>query len=115
MKKLYTLATKLHQADYVVTDEIRNEFEEYLSIVTEGARILHPRFGVGTVLKAVGETWIKVEFDKEIKIWEDKEQMHKNNTGYYLYRRPFRVVQITSCTSIHMLLKNEMKRDIFNK
>jgi hypothetical protein len=115
MKKLYTLATKLHQANYVVTDEIRNEFEEYLSIVTEGSRIIHPRFGVGTVLNAVGETWVKVEFDKEIKTHEFKKEHAINNTGHYHYSRPYRVVQITSCTSIHMLLKNEMKRDIFNK
>lgn len=94
MRRLYTLATKLHQANYIVTDEIRNEFEEYLSIVTEGARILHPRFGLGTVLSTTGETWVNVKFDNQ----------------------PYRkMVQITSCTSIHMLLKNEMKRDIFNK
>jgi hypothetical protein len=121
MKRLKKLANALKDNNFEMTDEIKNEFEEYLSIIATGSRVLHPRFGLGTVFGTQGETWVGVYFDKEVAYWEEenkkKEEEKKanpNKPSYYYARRgkPRKYVHITSCTSIDLLIKNELKKQI---
>jgi hypothetical protein len=121
MKRLKQLANALKENNFEMTDDIKSEFEEYLSIIATGSRILHPRFGLGTVFSTQGETWVGVHFDKEIKKWEERskelEEEKKNNPNkpsyyYARHRRPRKYVHITSCTSIDLLIKNELKKQI---
>lgn len=109
MKKLKQLAQELHNSNYVMTDKMKEQFEDYLSTIATGARVLHPRFGLGTVKETQGESWVGVEFDKEVEEWE---KMNKDSK--WPYRRPKKYVMISSCTSIHMLLKKEQERKMKN-
>lgn len=117
--KLYKLATDLHNNDYIVSDKIRSEFEGYLSKITKGSRVIHPRFGLGTTVSTVGETWIVVEFDRELEKFKERQKSYIDRSEpipwYVRDNMAKKRVQITSCISIHMLLKEEMKRGIFNK
>lgn len=116
MKKLHALAKQLKENNFEMTDAIKEQFEEYLSIIAEGSRILHPVFGLGTVKGTQGNTWVVVEFDKDVERWEVRQRENElrkiNDPTFYYYqtRRPSRAVQITSCTSIHMLIKKELNR-----
>jgi hypothetical protein len=112
MKRLKQLANALKNNDFEMTDEIKEQFEEYLSIIADGSRILHPRFGLGTVFGTQGETWVGVYFDKQVELWQKREEVNKNKSGYYSYRKPRKYVHITSCTSVDMLIKKEMKKKI---
>lgn len=118
MKKLHQLAKQLKENNFVMTEQIKEQFEEYLSIIAEGSRVLHPVFGLGTVTGTAGNVWVYVEFDKEIEEWE--EEVKKLAAGiktnmYWSPSKPSKMVMISSCTSIHMLIKKEMQRDIFGK
>lgn len=110
MKQLHKLAKELKENNFQMTDSIKDHFEEFLSIIAEGSRILHPRFGLGTVKRTMGNSWVIVEFDKEIEEWENRNEMAKANTGFWPYRRPEKHVMISSCISIHMLIKKELNK-----
>jgi hypothetical protein len=113
MKKLHDLAKQLKENNFEMTKGTKEQFEEYLSIIAEGSRILHPRFGLGTVTGTSGNTWVNVDFDKDnadlekrIKDYE-VTKLNNPNRWYSSPNRRIRSVQITSCMSIHMLIKRE--------
>lgn len=118
MKKLHQLAKELHANNYVMTDKMKEQFEDFLSIIAEGARILHPTFGLGTVINTQGNVWIVVEFDKEVEDYKKallNYQLNKAkepNIYWYLPSKPKKAVMISSCTSIHMLIKREQERKL---
>lgn len=93
MRKLHDLALALRNNNFEMTQDIKNEFEEFLSVITAGSRVFHPRFGVGTVTGTQGNNWVTVKFDKKVH-------------GYYYETH----VYITSCTSMDLLIRNELER-----
>ena len=125
MKRLHLLAKQLKENNFEMTPQIKEQFEEYLSIIAEGSRILHPRFGLGTVKSTSGESWVTVQFDRDVKDWEMEQQQVKEEIEGYKLRgesipwtldmrrgrsKPSRSVHITSCHSMHMIIKKEMNR-----
>jgi hypothetical protein len=127
---LHKLAKALKENNFQMTPGMVEEFEGYLSMVAEGSRILHPVFGLGTVKSASNDKWIKVNFDKDVEKWElEQQELQKEiekyrNAGHPIpwslsnkrgRSKPSRTVMISSCHSIHMMLKKEMQKDIFGK
>lgn len=115
MRKLHQLAQELHDNDYVMTEKMKEQFEEFLSIIAKGARILHSRFGLGTVTGTQGNTWVQVDFDRDNEDYELRLKKYEDDLQKTYFGKPSRhtrAVRITSCHSIHMLLKNEQIRAI---
>jgi hypothetical protein len=116
VKKLYQLAKALKDNDFQMTEAMKEQFEEYLSIIAEGSRVLHPLFGIGTVTGTLGNNWVNVEFDKHIEKYEvdlrnyELNKIKEPNGWRYKPSKPSKRVMISSCTSIHMLIKRELNR-----
>jgi hypothetical protein len=116
MKRLHDLAKQLKENNFEMTEAMKEHFEEFLSIIAEGSRVLHPRFGLGTVKSAMGNSWVEVDFDRDNESYERKLKDYELNKVTYPGRyfsypsRHTRAVHIASCHSMHMIIKKEMNR-----
>lgn len=103
MNQLKNLAYKLKENNFEMTKELKDEFKEFLSIIAPNSRIIHNKFGIGTVKRTMGDNWVLVHFDN------DKQ------SPYRTYRR----VYITNCISLENLFEKEhlrkIRNDVFNK
>ena len=111
-RQLSNLLQRLHQADYILEGELKTDFENLVSVIAKGARVIHPRFGIGTVQEDANGTRIKVTFDKDIQRHEDEMKLweQENKIGKAHWRSPFlvkRYVAIENLLSVKVLLKNE--------
>lgn len=111
-RQLSNLLQRLHQADYVLEGELKTDFENLVSVIAKGARVIHPRFGIGTVQEDVSGTRILVTFDKDVQRheYETKNWEKENEIGKAHWRRPFLVkrhVAIENLLSVKVLLRNE--------
>jgi hypothetical protein len=94
---MYSLLSEIHQAGYVLEGNLKDRVEQIVSVQAKDARVYHPTFGSGKVVRALGEYNILVLFDK------DKP---KNADRYY---HSSRMVAIHKLLSLDILIKKELE------
>lgn len=95
-KTMSTILREVHENNYEIEGELKERFINTASVIAEGARVMHGRFGAGTVIKVLGNYKVKVTFDK------------LNVRDSYLY--PWtREVYFTNLISIDLVVRKEIE------
>lgn len=112
-RQLSNLLQRLHQADYVLEGELKTDFENLVSVIAKGARVIHPRFGIGTVDEDANGTRVCVTFDKDLHRYEENLKIYEKEKAAGIgnhWRSPWltkRHVAIENLLSVKVLLRNE--------